>query len=38
MEAGKRRQSEAQQGNEWLTSMLGEAAGSAGRMKGERAA
>src|SRR5215217_6958642 len=32
--AGKRRQPEAQHGNKWLTSMLVEAAGSAGRMKG----
>ncbi len=33
--AGKRRQPEAQHGNKWLTSMLVEAAGSAGRMKGK---
>ncbi|GAA3164104.1 IS110 family transposase [Blastococcus jejuensis] len=32
--AGKRHQPEAQHGNKWLTSMLVEAAGSAGRMKG----
>src|SRR5918998_5954912 len=32
--AGKRRQPEAQHGNKWLTSMLVEAAGSVGRMKG----
>lgn len=33
--AGKRHQPEAQHGNKWLTSMLVEAAGSAGRMKGK---
>jgi transposase len=33
--AGKRRQPEAQHGNKWLTSMLVEAAGSVGRMKGK---
>jgi hypothetical protein len=33
--AGKRHQSEAQHGNKWLISMLVEAAGSVGRMKGE---
>ena len=33
--AGKRHQPEAQHGNKWLTSMLVEAAGSVGRMKGK---
>jgi transposase len=33
--AGKRHQPEAQLGNKWLTSMLVEAAGSVGRMKGK---
>ena len=33
--AGKRHQPEVQHGNKWLTSMLVEAAGSVGRMKGK---